>query len=225
MFYWKQNQSSTSELKHPTTMWSKRSWKDWVFRWWDRENQKEVEIKLPEEFIVVAEGMWVDGYIDSPIGSNEFFNAKDDIVKVRDYKSKNAMFIWTWGTIKDKVKATGLPLWKHLHIIDPNAKETKIITLKIKWTAWVSWSDFNTLNQFAPRNNRIKITGTVKGKKWATTFVTPKFELWAPLSEDDKVLQEGASKQIEDYYLATKVTKEEVKQENKKYDDVDQLPF
>lgn len=223
MFYWQQTNNSNSELKHPTTIWTKWSGKDWVFRWRDREKQAEVELKLPEEFIVVAEGMGVDGFIDWAIMSNEFFDSKNDIVKVRDLKNKSVMYSGVWTDIKDKVKAAQLPIWKHLHVIFPG--EDGIKTLKIKGTAWVAWSDFNTLNAWAPANNRIKITWSIKGKKGATTFVTPKFELGNPLSEEDKELQKKYGEEIKKYYLATKLGKEEIKDVAKNVDDVDTLPF
>lgn len=222
-FYWQQTNNSNSELRHPTTIWTKWSWKDWIFKWWDRTAEKEIELKLPEEFIVVAEWMGVDWFIDSPIMSNEFFNAKEDIVKVRDMKNKNTMFIWTWTDIKEKVKATWLPLWRHLHIIVP--WEEWIKTLKLKGTAWVAWSDFNTINPWCAANNRIKITWTIKGKKGATNFVTPKFELGTALSDADRELQAKYWKEIQDYYLATRVSKDEVKQEENKINDIDNLPF
>lgn len=223
MFYWQQTNNSNSELKHPTTIWTKWSGKDWVFRWRDREKQAEVELKLPEEFIVVAEGMGVDGFIDWAIMSNEFFDSKNDIVKVRDLKNKSVMYSGVWTDIKDKVKAAWLPVWKHLHVIFPG--EDWIKTLKLKGTAWVAWSDFNTLNAWAPANNRIKITWSIKGKKGATTFVTPKFELGNPLSDEDKELQRKYGEEIQQYYLATKLGKEEIKDVAKNVDDVDNLPF
>lgn len=223
MFYWQQTNNPSSELKHPTTIWTKWSWKDGVFRWWDKSQEKEIELKLPEEFIVVAEGMWVEGFINNSIMSNEFFDAKNDIVKVRDMKTKNVLNIWTWNNIKDKVKATWLPLWKHLHVIFPG--EEWIKTLKLKGTAWVAWSDFNAINNKAPANYRIKITWSLKGKKGATTFVTPKFELGSALTEEDKELQRRYSWEIQKYYEATKITNEEVVAEENKIDNVNDLPF
>lgn len=223
MFYWQQTNNPNSELKHPTTIWTKWSWKDGVFRWWDKSQEKEIELKLPEEFIVVCEWMWVEGFINNTIMSNEFFDAKNDIVKVRDMKTKSVLNIWTWNNIKDKVKATWLPLWKHLHVIFPG--EEGIKTLKLKWTAWVAWSDFNALNPWAPANYRIKITWSLKGKKGATTFVTPKFELGNALTEEDKELQKKYSWEIQKYYEATKVSNEEVVAEENKIDNVNDLPF
>lgn len=223
MFYWQQTNNPTAELKHPTTIWTKWSWKDGVFKWRDKTQEKEIELKLPEEFIVVCEGMWVEGFINNTIMSNEFFDAKNDVVKVRDLKTKSVLNIWTWNNIKDKVKATWLPLWKHLHVIFPG--EEWIKTLKLKWTAWVAWSDFNTINAWAPANNRIKITWTIKWKKGATTFVTPKFELGSALTEEDKELQRKYSWEIQKYYEATKITNEEVVAEENKIDNVTELPF
>lgn len=223
MFYWQQTNNPNSELKHPTTIWTKWSWKDGVFRWWDKSQEKEIELKLPEEFIVVCEWMWVEWFINNTIMSNEFFDAKNDIVKVRDMKTKSVLNIWTWNNIKDKVKATWLPLWKHLHVIFPG--EEGIKTLKLKGTAWVAWSDFNALNPWAPANYRIKITWSLKGKKGATTFVTPKFELGNALTEEDKELQKKYSWEIQKYYEATKITNEEVVAEENKIDNVENLPF
>lgn len=218
-FYWQWN-GTGSELKHPTTIWTKWSGKDWVFRGWDRNQQAEIELKLPEEFIVVAEGMWVEGYNEGSVTSNEFFN-KGDVVKVTNWWTRTTLFEWTWESIKDKVKAAWYPIWKHLHVIFPG--EEGIKTLKIKWTAWVAWSDFNALNSWAPANNRIKITWTLKWKKGATSFVTPKFELWNPLSEEDLELQKKYWLEVFDYYNATKLSKDDVKV--KDIDDASNLPF
>ena len=223
MFYWQQTNNSNSELRHPTTIWTKWSWKDWIFKWWSREEEKEITLKLPEEFIIVAEGMGVDWFIESSIMSNEFYDAKNDIVKVKDMKNKNTLHIGTWNEIKDKVKASWLPLWKHLHVIFPG--EEWIKTLKIKWTAWMAWSEFNSNNAWAPANNRIKITWTIKWKKWATTFVTPKFELGTPLTEEDKELQRKYWEEIKKYYEATRIPAEEVVAEENKIDNVADLPF
>ena len=166
--------------------------------------------------------MWVDWYIDWAVSSNEFFS-KNDIVKVRSWSDRRTMYSGRWEDIKDKVKATGLPVWKHLHVIFPG--EEGIKTLKIKWTSWVAWSDFNTINPWAPANNRIKITWSIKGKKWATTFVTPKFELWNPLTAEDKELQKKYGTEVLNYYQATKITEEEANADKRDIDDANNLPF
>lgn len=222
-FYWQESTNPNAGLHHPTTIWTKWSGKDWVFRWWDRSQEKEIELKLPEEFIVVAEWMGVEWFSDWSVTSNEFFKSKEDIVKVRNWWNNTTLYQWIWDVIKDKVKAAGFPLWKHLHVIFPG--EDWIKTLKIKGTAWVAWSDFNTINPWAAANNRIKITWTIKGKKGASTFVTPKFELGAPLSDEDKEIQKNKGKEILDYYEATRITPEQAKAEQKDIDDINNLPF
>lgn len=222
-FYWQESTNPNADLHHPTTIWTKWSGKDWVFRWWSREEQKEIELKLPEEFIVVAEGMWVEWFDNWSVTSNEFFKANEDIVKVRNWWTKTTLYEWVWSDIKDKVKAAWFPCWKHLHVIFPG--EEGIKTLKLKKTAWVAWTTFNELNPWAPANNRIKITGTLKGKKWASTFVTPKFELGSALTDEDKELQKNYAKQILDFYEATKITKEQAAAEAKNIDDASNLPF
>lgn len=207
---------------HPSTAWAKLSWKTWKFTYWDREAKEEKELKVPEEFIVVAEWMWVQWFVDVWYWSNEIFSSTDEAIQIRAQDTNKVKFEWAWKDIKDKVKAFWLPLWKHIHFVEPGSEEIK--TLKIKGKAWVKWSDFLNDNRFAPWDFRIKIAKMEKEKNWAVTYFVPVFDKGSALSDEDRALQAKVASVIWNWHDNNKIWLDEIADVEEPVDD-NELPF
>lgn len=204
---------------HPSTAWGKLNGKTGTFVYYDRTDGIEKDMELPGEFIVVAEWMWVQGFTDQGYWSNEIYSSTDEVMQIRSSSDNKVKFEGTWKDIKDKVKASGLHLWKHIHFIEPGKADIK--TIKIKWTAWLTWSNFLDENKFACGNNRIKITGMKEEKNKAIKYFVPQFALGSALTDEDKAQQTKLANVISGWHEHNKISIDELGQEEKPTE----LPF
>lgn len=222
MTFYGMNTEVKTRAPHPSTAWAKLNWKTWTFVYYDRTDGIEKDLVLPEEFIVVAEGMWVQGFTDQGYWSNEIHSTTDELMQIRSTGENKLKFEGTWKDIKDKVKASGLNLWKHIHFVVPG--DETIRTLKIKGKAWLEWSNFLEENKYAPANFRIKITEMKEEKNKAIKYMLPVFAKGSALSEEDKALQAKAGGVIKAWHDENMIKVDEAEWVEKEIDD-NSLPF
>lgn len=221
MLYWLQD-ATEAKQPHPSTAWAKLNSKTWTFTYWDREAKEEKELNVPKEFIVIWEWMWVAWFVDVGYWSNEIFSSTNEAIQIRDWQTNKIKFEWAWKDIKDKVKAFGLPLWKHIHYVEPGSEEIK--TLKIKGKAWVAWSDLLNETPYAPSKYKISIGWFKDEKNGAIKYKVPVFKLGTELTEEDKELQKKVATVLGDWHSKNKISLDQVV-EKPSIDDVDSLPF
>lgn len=224
--------------KHPSSSWA--NWKQWKFMYWDKDIPSptpedpdhmgaEVEIKLPKEFVVVAECWCVKWYLENKgwIWSNEVDNCSRDILTIRT-NSGEILYEWAWNDIKDKVKAVGLKLSKNVHYVDPK-KPNELKTFCLRGAGLKEWfNNFSKESRNVPWNNTLTLKEIKEGKTWANKYTYPSFGVVSPLTDKERVLQQEWGAKLVVYRNATNVTPEELEEEaiinESKYDD-DDLPF
>lgn len=220
--YWQQNE--VERPRHPSSSWA--NWKNWTFMAWNRDTQAEEEIKLPKEFVVIAESWSVKWYLADKgwVWSNEIYSFPKDILTIRS-NSGEILYEWLWANIKDKVKALGLKLTKNVHYVDPK-KTDELRTFCIKGAALKEWMEqFSDEKRYAAANNTLTLKETKSGKTWSVTYTYPSFTTVKPLNDEQKVLQQQWGAKLATFNSATAVTEDEVEEKAAvKYDD-DNLPF
>lgn len=221
MTYFSEDLQEKRGSTHPSVEWAKWYSDDQCFKYWDKEKGENVEIKLPDDFIVVAEWNSIWGYVSALntwVRSNEVFNFNDPFI-VR----KNDGSIWiqgTWNEIKDQVKGAKAKLQKHIHYTTPDSLELK--TLIISWAALTEWINSLNKNKTAtPGTHKIKLKKIEKGKVGKIEYSYPVFENSKPLDANDKNLQKAMWLWLQKHYEETKWDVE--KELEKKGDS--ELPF
>ena len=209
--------------QHPSVEWAKWYSDDECFKYWDKENNENVEVKLPDEIIVVAEGNSIGGYVQALntwVRSNEIFNFEDPLV-VR----KNDWTIWLqwkWADIKEQVKGAKAKLQKHIHYTTPDSLQLK--TLIISGAALTAWIDSLQKNKIAnPSTHKLKLKEIGKWKIWKITFTYPVFENASALDQNDKNLQKALWAWLQKHYEETKW--EVAKEVENSVNNTDELPF
>lgn len=222
MFYWNST-TSAPKAQHPSLSWANR--KNNAFFAWDRDKQEEVEYKLPEEFVVIADSwsvkwyLWDKGWVWSP----EVYSFANDPFIIRS-NSGEILYEWLWKDIKEKVKAVGLKLTKNIHIFDPK-KPDEIRTICIKG-AWLKsrMEVFDGENRNAPAFKRIKLEKVADAKNGWVKYSYPVFAPSTDLTADDRINQQKLWAELMNYKNANTVTAEEIEAKKDLTDDWE-LPF
>ena len=228
-------QPEVDRPKHPTSSWA--NWKNWMFVVFDKtipnptpedpdHMGKEVEFKLPKEFVVIAEKWAVNGFLEKQgkVWSNEVDNCSKDIISVTNGSS--TLYKWTWNGMKNELKAIGLNLTKNVHYVDPKDPDT-LRTFCIKWAGRNEWiNKFSGDTRNVPGNNLMTLEEVKKWKKWANSHTYPSFGAVRPLTDEERILQQKWGAKLVNFENALKNAEPEEDEEEivSKYDD-DNLPF
>ena len=210
---------------HPVKQRANWKWNKFVY--YDKESWKELDFKMPEEFIVVADSHTANWWIDSEncwVTSNEIF-FWDEPLYVREFREGGKVIMkGVYNDMNTDFKARKFEMKLNWYIIDPkNPDEIKIIQLR-----GAQLSDFS--NSYKGKGNvtsyyRLKMSpNLVEGKKWANKYKVPHFDLAWNLTDEDKALQQKYAMQILEYHNATKPSP--IEAEEPVTNDVDsELPF
>lgn len=145
------------------------------FQYWDKEQEKNIEVPLPLKFIYLDELNAVTGFNDQAqagVFSNEVHNLNTQVLTVRVFKSP----VTVKGKYKD-IKADILQLggkfMKSIYIGLLNGDTLELANLKLKGSGFGGWLD----KKFNPEQSpAIIVNGTREDKKGAVKFHVPVFE-------------------------------------------------
>jgi len=185
--------------------------------YWDKENERQVEIPLPIHFIVLDELSTITGYNkkhDCGLYSNEVHNITSEILKVKTFKGGESV-TGLYQDIKFEVNSLGGKYTKSVYAMLVQKGNTEMVNFKFKGAAFSAWVDkkINT-DQFI-----VAITGFKDETNGNTDYKVPIFkafkltnELNKQAIEMDKILQvylkeykaQGSEKEI------VKAEKEEI---------------
>lgn len=223
MFYW--NNANVDKPHHPSSQRANR--KNWAFSAWDRDKQEEVEVVLPEEFVIVADSWSVKWRLESKWGvwSNEIYSFKDDILTVRN-NNWEVLYEWKYKDIKDELWKVGLKLTRNIHYVDPKDYDT-LKTFCIKWAASKAWFEtFSNENRNLPWYKRIKLDKIKEWKTGAVKYKFPVFEWSTDLTSEDRLAQQKWQTALITYKDATIATEDDLAEAKViKEETVDELPF
>lgn len=161
------------------------TWKGGVGRlvWYDKEEKKEVEVKLPFSFMVLDQLATITGYDDkdeSSYWSNEVRSVAKEMLTVKTSKGIKEV-----GLYKDlKTRQWGAKYAKSIYIAYKEGDEWVIGNLKASGAALTAWIEFG--RRYKADNGKCAIMGSEEATKGATKYHIPVFE-WtnADTSEDE----------------------------------------
>lgn len=149
--------------------------------WYDKENQQDVEVKLPFSFIVLDELNTITGYSESNrsgFWSNEVRDLKNEILVVKTKAGQGVRVVakGTYDQIKDEIKAQGGKYTKSVYIAYKDDQgELAIGHIKIAGSALTAWIEFQ--KQYDVSKCAVFITDTPKlEKKGSNYYFSPVFE-------------------------------------------------
>ena len=193
-------QTEADKPKHPSSSWA--NWKNGKFMVWDKTIPSpteddpdhmwaEVEIKLPKEFIIIAQCYCCKWYLQDKewVWSNEVDSTKKDIMTIKANKTWEVLYEWTWNDIKWECAKVQLKLTTNIHYVDP--KEPDVLrTFSIKWAASKEWyEEFYKRNKNAQINNTVTLNEIKKWKTWSVTYTYPSFTAVKPLTPEQRKIQ------------------------------------
>jgi hypothetical protein len=186
--------------------------------YWDKENERQVELQLPIHFVVLDELSTITGYNkkhDCGLYSNEVHNITSEVLRVKTFKGGESV-TGLYQDIKFEVNSLGGKYTKSVYaMLIQKGKQPEMINFKFRGSAFSAWLDkkINT-DQFI-----VSVTGFKDEVNGNTNYKVPVFkayklsdELNKQSIEMDKVLQvylkeykaQGSEKEI------AKAEKEEV---------------
>lgn len=162
--------------------------------YWDKDNEKEVEIVDPE-FIVLDELSTIRGYseeYEKPIYANEVRSLRTEKLFVT--AGGKEIVHGVYDEIKDTIKAKGGRFAKNCYIL---------LKTKDGWefdaVTWIGASVGAWFDKEVNTNvNAVKITGKKEEKKGATKFFIPLFEE-VSIDKDDMVYAIEQNQKLQEY--------------------------
>lgn len=184
-------------------------WKsnDKCFEYYDKEEQKKVQVSLPFKFLVLDELHTIKGWNDassSNIFSNEVKYISKEPMTVKPFKG-NEIAKGLYKDIKDKVVAAGGHYTKSIYIM---LESGELANLQLKGSAVQKWGDFTQKTRNRLADEWILVSKAIEGKKGAVKFFTPDFGFEKSLSTNEAIQADECFNVLENY-LKTYLTKVE----------------
>jgi hypothetical protein len=153
---------------------------------YDKEKQERVKVPLPFEFMVLDELNTITGFCEqdsSSYWSNEVRSTTRDELIVKTSRGTKQV-----GLYKDltDVRSKGAKYAKSIYIAHKNkAGEYIIGNIKASGAALTAWIELSS--KYITQNGKIRLTGSIEGKKGATTYQIPTFEYDHIDSDENKI--------------------------------------
>lgn len=189
----------TENAPHPCTRWIEWDGSNGEFRYYDKDQKKNVSLTDSLTFILLDQVSTIKGWhdaSDSGIFSNEIRDINQDVLVVKAFKG-GTLAEGTYKSIRDRVIAHGGYFVSNLYVAIKSGDELAIASVQFKGAALSSWMEFSKQHRADLYKKAIRCKGFVEGKKGKITFRTPVFHLAdvspetdAKAIECDKVLQE-----------------------------------
>ena len=189
---------SRPQLQNPAIHFYDWSGSKGELSYWNKEKQERVPIKLPFKFIVLDELHTITGYSDadqSGFWSNEVRKTTQDFT-VRT--KKGVKYVGPYKNDKGIVQIPqGSKYAKSVYIAQKLGDEWVIANLKLSGAALTAWIDLNSKHR--TEGNITALTGSVEGKKGATTFQVPTFEYGGAPTGDILQIATDLDAQLQEY--------------------------
>ncbi|AXH74765.1 MAG: hypothetical protein [Bacteriophage sp.] len=204
----------TNEIANPANRWFEFSGKNGVIKYYDKEKEEKMELKLPFTFIVLDTLATIKGWndpSDSGIYSNEVRDITKDVLLVKSFKGPQIAEGF-YRDIKNTIIANGGHYSSSVYIAYAYNNIFQIGNIQFKGAALNSWVEFTKANRNAIMKQAIVITGYTEGKKGAVTFKIPTFGL-REISASTEETAKDLDKELQEYlnvYLSKKQVVEQV---------------
>ena len=189
----------TDNASHPCTRWIEWDGSNGEFRYYDKEQKKNVSLGDSLTFILLDQVATIKGWHDasgSGIFSNEVRDIKQDVLVVKAFKG-GSLAVGPYQQIRDRVIAQGGHFTANLYAAIKSDDGLAIASVQFKGAALNSWVEFSKKNRSELYKKAIRCKGFEEGKKGKIVFRTPVFHLSdvspetdAKALDCDRVLQE-----------------------------------
>jgi len=176
------------------------------FKYYDKEQGKDVLVKLPLTFVHLEELSTIKGWdekSESGIYSNEVRSTKLEQLNVRSFKG-GEIIKGIYQDIKLRVQAAGGVYHMSMYVF----LNGEVVNLSFKGAALMGWSDFAKENRKSFLGSTIEILTSAEGKKGSVKFNTPVFTVGKPIALSENEKAEEAYKLLKDYLDAKRVQPE-----------------
>jgi len=161
-------------------------WRGGKLGYWDKEQEKVINVPLPFSFMPLDQLHTITGYSDtdqSGFWSNETKSTKDTF-NVRT--KKGTRYVGAYKNAQGIPQVpTGARYTKSVYIAYKDGATYQLANLKLTGAALNAWIDF--CGHQNVENGTVTLTGSTEGKKGATTYQIPTFEYRASTDEEDKM--------------------------------------
>lgn len=193
-------------IESPVKKYLSWSSNDKCFKYYDKEQGKDVLVKTPLTFVHLDELATIKGWdekSESGIYSNEVRSTRLEELNVRSFKG-GELVKGIYQDIKLRVQAAGGVFHTSIYVF----LNGEVVNLSFKGAALMGWSDFLKENRKSLLGNTVEILSASEGKKGAVKFSTPVFTVGKPISLSENEKAEEAYISLKSYLEAKKVQPE-----------------
>jgi len=193
-------------IESPVKKYLSWSSNDKCFKYYDKEQAKDVLVNIPLTFVHLDELATIKGWdekSESGIYSNEVRSTRLEELNVRSFKG-GELIKGIYQDIKLRVQGAGGVFHTSIYVY----LNGEVVNLSFKGAALMGWSDFAKENRKAFGGNTIEILTAADGKKGAVKFSTPVFTLGKPIGLTENEKAEDAYSALKSYLDAKKVQPE-----------------
>jgi hypothetical protein len=177
------------------------SWKSEknAFIFWDKNEKKEVDVKLPIKFVVLKMFNTVKGYspkYNAEIWANEVENLRTDELRVGYFENGKIkeLFKGKWNDIKDKVAGIGGKFSKSVYALDENGD---IINLQLFGSGLNNFFDLSTSQMY---NLFVTAKKSEQKKNGGIKYNSPVWEFGEQIDDKTQDLANKKWQEVVDYY-------------------------
>ncbi len=163
---------SQPQIKNPCHKFIEFKGDSGDFRYWDKEQKKNIIIEKPFSFIVLDELSTITGFSDEyqcGIYSNEVHNLSEESLSVRAFKGKSKL-VGKYSEIKGDIAQMGGKYTKSVYAaLIKKDNELELVNFQLKGISFKAWLDaVLDKSSFA-----VSVTGCDNGKKGKVEFKIP----------------------------------------------------
>lgn len=169
-----------NQSEHPCNRWFEWNGEKGCIKFYDKEEEANIEIDPKLTFLVLDELATITGF-DKPnkcgIYSNEVRNTVNDYLTVKSHKGGEIAH-GLYQDIKDKVKAVGGKYTDNIYIAFKDELGKLVIgALRLKGAAFSAWMDFKKGNKKAINEQAIRLHGFEDKEEGSISFRVPIFKV------------------------------------------------
>tara|TARA_B100001245_G_C22891839_1_gene429655 strand:+ start:1608 stop:2291 length:684 start_codon:yes stop_codon:yes gene_type:complete len=168
--------------------------------YYDKEEQKNIDVPTPLEFVVLDQLATVKGWSDadqSGYWSNEVRSAGQDVLTVRTKNGIKAEGVWK--DIKGNSMVAGAKFNTSVYIATKGRDGLEIQNIAFSGAALNAWIEFVNANKgVTSGKGKVVITGFDDAKKGAVKYQVPHFEV-ADITDTELAEATELDKELQDY--------------------------
>lgn len=187
-----------SESTNPVIKWLEWKSKQKCFSYYDKEQGKNVDVKLPFKFLTIDIFHTIKGWHEksnSGIYANEVRQIISDELDVKSYGDGD-IAKGLYKDVKDTVNKVGGHYCKSIYVM---LESGELCNIQLKGSAVQSWGDFTQKATRRLPDEWVEVVGAEDKKKGAVNYSVPTFEFKGSLTEDEGKLGDVAYDKLEAY--------------------------